>query len=42
MLADNRLKIMLAIIVVAMIAIFSIAPIAQQPNYTPTGQICGK
>lgn len=30
---DNRLKIMLAIIVVAIIAVFSIDPIAQQPNY---------
>ncbi|HEY8095222.1 MAG TPA: ceramidase domain-containing protein [Methylobacter sp.] len=30
---DNRLKIMLAIVVVAIIAIFSIDPIAQQPGY---------
>jgi len=33
MLADNRLKIILAITVVAIIAVFSIAPIAQQPDY---------
>ncbi len=32
MLTDNRLKIILAIIVVAIIAVFSIAPIAQQPD----------
>ncbi|MDI1276950.1 ceramidase domain-containing protein [Methylobacter sp.] len=32
MLADNRLKIILAIIIVAIIAVFSIAPIAQQPD----------
>lgn len=30
---DNRLKILLAIVVVAIIAIFSIDPIAQQPSY---------
>jgi hypothetical protein len=30
---DNRLKIMLAIIVIAIIVIFSIAPIAQDPAY---------
>ncbi len=30
---DNRLKMMLALIVVAMIAIFSIDPIAQEPTY---------
>ncbi len=33
MLIDNRLKIMLAITVAAVIAILSIAPIAQQPGY---------
>lgn len=33
MLIDNRLKILLAIVVVAIIAIFSIGPIAQQPSY---------
>lgn len=33
MLADNRLKIMLAIIVVSVVAIFSIDPIAQEPAY---------
>jgi hypothetical protein len=31
--ADNRLKILLALVVVAIIAIFSINPIAQQPDY---------
>jgi hypothetical protein len=30
---DNRLKLMLAIVIVAMIAIFSIDPIAQEPGY---------
>jgi hypothetical protein len=33
MLIDNRMKILLAIIVAAVIAIFSIDPIAQQPSY---------
>lgn len=33
MTTDNRLKILLAIVVVAIIAIFSIDPIAQQPGY---------
>ncbi len=30
---DNRLKVMLAIIVIAIIALFNIGPIAQQPGY---------
>jgi hypothetical protein len=30
---DNRLKVILAIIVVVIIAVFSIDPIAQQPSY---------
>jgi hypothetical protein len=33
MLADKRLKVMFAIIVVAIVAIFSVDPIAQEPGY---------